>query len=66
MYFELGHQAAGDPNYRSNHERLGFYDGIFNTRNIVESQIYPGEIEMPETISLDALTYKRGRVLVAG
>lgn len=21
MYFELGHQAAGDPKYRSNHER---------------------------------------------
>lgn len=66
MYFEQGHQATGDPNYQSNHDRLRFYDGLVNIRDTVESQIYPGERERPETISLDTLIYKRGRVLVAG
>ena len=66
MYFEMGHQATGDPNYRSNHNRLAFHNGIFNIRDIVECQIYVEEKGVQESLSLDTLKYKRGRVLVAG
>lgn len=65
MYFETGHQAIGDK-YRSNHNRLAFYDGVVNIRDVVESQIYPDREAAQEFLSPDSLKYKRGRVLVAG
>ncbi|KAL8800945.1 MAG: hypothetical protein Q9200_007093 [Gallowayella weberi] len=64
MYFETGHHAVGNL-YHSNHNRLAFHSGLVNIRDTIESQIYPEDRETQEPLTVNALKYKRGRVIVA-
>lgn len=66
VYVEAGHRADGDPNYRSDHNRLAFHSGLMSVRNIIEHQVYPEGRGVQEALPIESLKYRRGRVLVAG
>ena len=68
MYFENGHKADGNPNYKSQHNRLAFFSGLMDLKDIIENQIQPKKdgLVLETSYPGDSLKYKRGELLVAG